>query len=70
MNADTHMNLLGWSFLSIVRTEPCLNLSSTLYGVDGGGEIDQEGIADRFDNPPVIVAHQLLDELVMGFQQL
>jgi hypothetical protein len=70
MDADAHVNLFGGSSLRIVRPEPRLNLLRTLDGVDGGGEIDQEAIAHRFDDLPVVIGHQLVDELVMGFQQL
>ena len=46
-----------------------VNRQRTLYGVDDGRKIDQEGIADGFDDVPVMSAHGLLNQLIMDIEQ-
>ena len=54
MNADAHVNLFGFFFLGIVGLQLRLNRLGALNGVDDGGEVDEEGIADGFDDRAVM----------------
>ena len=69
VNADADVNLLGCLFLGVVSAELGLNLLGALHGMDDGGKVHQEGIADGFDDRAVMRSHRLLDELIMDVQQ-
>ena len=46
-----------------------LNLLGALHGVDDGGKVDQEGIADSLDDRAVMRSYGLLNNLIMDVQQ-
>ncbi len=46
-----------------------LNLLGALHGVNHGGEIDQKGVANGFDDVAVMCSRGLLQELIMDLQQ-
>src|SRR5215207_8457736 len=69
MNADTDVNLFGFSPCGVVCTKLCLNLLRALYGMHHGGKIDQKGIPYSFDEYAVALSDGLLEEVIMGVQQ-
>src|SRR6266850_5942409 len=69
MNADADVDLLSFILLRVMSTKLGLNVLRALHGMDYGGEVHQEGIADSFDDRAVMLSHRLLDELIMDVQQ-
>jgi len=69
MNADAHVHLFIFLFLSVIGFELSLDLLGALDHVDHGREIDQEGITDSFNDRAVMFSDGVLNELVMNLQQ-
>jgi hypothetical protein len=67
MNADAHMNLLGFLLLGITRLQLLLDLLGALHGMDDRGKVDQEGVPNCFDDMTVMDPHRLLDDLIVHF---
>jgi len=70
MEADAHVNLVGFHLLSIVGAELGLNILRALDGVHDRRELDQETIARRLDDMALVGSDGVLDGLVMNGQYL
>jgi hypothetical protein len=69
VDADAHMDLLGFFLLSIVGAELSLDLLRALHGVDDGGKVHQKGITDSFDDHTTMRSHGLLNNLIVDVEQ-
>ena len=69
MKANADVNLFGRFLRGVMSEELSLDGLGALYGMDDRGEIDQEGVAEGFDDMAMMSSDSLFQHLVMHGQQ-
>src|SRR5258708_23978655 len=66
MYADAEPHLLGGRSIRILLSDRLLNLDGTLHGIHGAGEIGDETVARRVEDPTAMRGDQAIDDEPVG----
>jgi hypothetical protein len=69
MDANADLDLFGSIFRGVVGLELPLDVLGALHGMHDGGEVDEKGVTNRFDDLAVMCSDGLVDHVIMYVQQ-